>query len=114
MANRHRGEVSALLNGERYELCLTLGALAELEEHLGVRDLVQLAARFELGHVSARDLIAIIACGLRGAGHDFTHDDVGRMKVQGGLEGYAKIAGDLFAATFGGDDQIGESQQNPT
>ena len=31
MANAHRGEIEATLGGKPYTLCLTLGALAELE-----------------------------------------------------------------------------------
>lgn len=31
MANRHRGEIEAELGGKKRTLCLTLGALAELE-----------------------------------------------------------------------------------
>ena len=31
MHNKYRGEISARLNGEIYRLCLSLGALAELE-----------------------------------------------------------------------------------
>ena len=35
MPNVHRGEISALIGGEERTLCLTLGALAELEARLG-------------------------------------------------------------------------------
>jgi hypothetical protein len=33
-ANRRRGEIEAVIDGERRILCLTLGALAELETAL--------------------------------------------------------------------------------
>ena len=46
MANPHRGEISALFEGEERVLCLTLGALAELEARLGAGDLVGLASAF--------------------------------------------------------------------
>lgn len=39
MTNRRRGEVAVELGGKRYTLCLTLGALAELEEAFGAGDL---------------------------------------------------------------------------
>ena len=45
MANRIRGEVPLELAGQRYTLCLTLGALAELEGALKAGDLVGLAER---------------------------------------------------------------------
>ena len=41
--NRHRGEVLARLDGRDYRLCLTLGALAELEAAFAVDDIATLA-----------------------------------------------------------------------
>lgn len=105
MANGRRGEIEVVLDGKAYGLCLTLGALAELESGLGVNDLVALAERFEARRLSARDILRIIGCGLRGAGHALSDDEVARMKVAGGLADYVRIAADLLAATFGeGDD----------
>lgn len=101
MANRKRGDVEATLDGETYRLCLTLGALAELESGLGVDDLVALAERFEARRLSARDLIRVIGCGLRGAGYEMSDDEVARMTVAAGLGDYVKIVADLLAATFG-------------
>ena len=46
MANIHRGEIAAVIDGEEKTLCLTLGALAELEARLGSGDLVGLGERF--------------------------------------------------------------------
>jgi hypothetical protein len=110
MANRHRGEIEAVLDGERYTLCLTLGALAELESGLGAADLMALAERFEARRLSARDLLRIIGCGLRGAGHMLADEEVARMRVGGGVAGYVGIAAELLAATFG----EGEAPRPPT
>ncbi|MBG0810587.1 gene transfer agent family protein [Methylosinus sp. H3A] len=101
MVNRKRGDVEAALDGKVYRLCLTLGALAELESGLGASDLVALAERFEGRRLGARDLIRIIGCGLRGGGHEVSDDDVARMTVAGGLGDYVRIAAALLAATFG-------------
>jgi hypothetical protein len=101
MANLLRGEIEARLDGKTYALCLTLGALAELESGLGAGDLVALAERFEQRRLSARDILRIIGCGLRGAGHALSDEEVSRMKVSGGLAAYVQIAADLLAATFG-------------
>jgi hypothetical protein len=103
MANKHRGEIDAEIGGARRTLVLTLGALAELESAFGAEDLVALAARFESGRLKARDLIVIIAAGLRGAGERVVDDDVAAMTVEGGVAGFARIAAELLAATFGGD-----------
>jgi len=102
MANIHRGEIAAIIDGEEKTLCLTLGALAELEARLGAGDLVGLGERFAGGRVSARDLTAILGAGLRGAGHAITDDDLARVSIEGGLRGAAEIAAQLLRATFGG------------
>jgi len=101
MANRHRGEIEAEIGGKRRTLVLTLGALAELEAAFAASDLVALAQRFGSGQLSARDLLRIIAAGLRGAGEAVGDDEVAAMTVAGGATGYATIAAELIAATFG-------------
>ena len=101
MANPHRGEISAQIGGETMTLCLTLGALAELEARLQTGDLNGLVARFAEGRISARDLTAILGAGLRGAGHPITDDDLARLSIEGGLKGAAQICVALLRATFG-------------
>ena len=101
MANAQRGEIEAVFEGEVRVLCLTLGALAELEARLGAGDLVGLSERFAGGRVTARDLTAIIGAGLRGGGNAITDDDLARMSIEGGLKGAAEIAARLLRATFG-------------
>jgi len=101
MPNTQRGEIAATIDGEQRVLCLTLGALAELEARLGAGDLVGLGERFASGRVSARDLTAIRGAGLRGGGNAITDDDLARMAIEGGLAGAADIAVRLLRATFG-------------
>lgn len=113
MANKRRGEIEAEIGGRTYTLCLTLGALAELESGLGASDLVALAERFEGRRLSARDILRIIGCGLRGAGHGLSDDEVANMKVLGGLAAYVKIAADLLAATFGENPSDESDAANP-
>lgn len=43
MVNRYRGEIEAILDGKSYRLCLTLGALAELEHAFGEDDMLAVA-----------------------------------------------------------------------
>lgn len=104
MANRHRGEIEAVLGGERRTLVLTLGALAELEDAFGGEDMLALAARFETGRISARDAIRVIGAGLRGAGAQATDEEVMQMSAEGGAAGYVAIVADLLTATFGGGE----------
>jgi hypothetical protein len=103
MVNVHRGEIEAVLDGKPYRLCLTLGALAELESAFGDEDMLALATRFEKGRISARDCVRIIGAGLRGAGHEVANEAVARMASAGGAAGYVEIVAKLLNATFGGD-----------
>ena len=100
MANRHRGEIAAELGGKTYTLCLTLGALAELEHAYGDMDMIAIAERFETGRVASRDAIRIIGAGLRGAGHDISDEMVAGMPVAGGAAGYLDVVARLLMATF--------------
>jgi hypothetical protein len=101
MANRHRGEIEAEIGGVRRRLVLTLGALAELEDAFGADDLVALTERFGAGRMKARDLTRIIGAGLRGAGESVSDDEVAAMAIDGGAQGYVRVAVALIAATFG-------------
>lgn len=102
MANHHRGEIDAELDGKPYRLVLTLGALAELEAAFGDEDMLALATRFECGHISARDALRIIGAGLRGAGHDIPDAVVAAMRANGGAAGFVDVVARLLTATFGG------------
>jgi len=100
--NRHRGEIAAAFDGETRLLCLTLGALAELESAFGVANLMELAGRFEAGRLSADDIIRIVGAGLRGAGNRLSDEDVAQMSTEGGAAGFARIATELLWVSFGG------------
>lgn len=101
MANLHRGEIEADINGRMRKLVLTLGALAELEAAFGESDLVALTERLGAGRLKATDLTRIIGAGLRGAGEAVADDDVAQMTVSGGVQGFVRIAAALIEATFG-------------
>jgi len=102
MANRRRGEVEAILDGRPATLVLTLGALCELESAFAADDLSALADRFAMGRLSARDVIRIVACGLRGAGRDIGEAEVAAIRIDGGVVGWAALVAELLAVTFGG------------
>jgi hypothetical protein len=101
MTNRHRGEIEAEIGGARRRLVLTLGALAELEDAFGADDLVALTERFGSGRMKARDLTRIIGAGLRGGGESVSDDEVAAMAIDGGAQGYVRVAAELIAITFG-------------
>jgi hypothetical protein len=107
MPNPHRGEIEALLDGTPFNLVLTLGALAELEQAFGHDDMLSLAERFQSGRLSALDAQRIIGAGLRGAGHEVLDEAVGRMRADGGAAGFVDIVARLLGATFGGNPTPG-------
>jgi len=79
MTNRVRGEAPVMLGGESFTLCLTLGALAEIESGLDVTSLLELDER--LAQLRAGDLILILAALLRGGGHDISRQDLAARPI---------------------------------
>ncbi|WIY70308.1 GTA-gp10 family protein [Aquidulcibacter paucihalophilus] len=79
-ANGTRGEVVAGLAGGERRLCLTLGALAEIETGLGLEGLSGLAERMQA--LSARDLMTVLAALLRGGGERALADELDRAGVE--------------------------------
>ena len=97
-ANGVRGEVVARLAGVERRLCLTLGALAEMETVLGVSGIEALAER--LRGLSARDLMGVLAALLRGGGEAAFAGELDRVAVTPREAAEAVAAG--FAASVDG------------
>jgi len=100
LANAYRGEIDASIGGKTYRLCLTLGALAELEDSYGEEDMLAIAERFQTGRLKSLDAIRIIGAGLRGAGYVISDKDVAAMPMDGGAAGFVDIVARLLQATF--------------
>lgn len=64
--NAARGEVALEFDGASRRLCLTLGALAEIEAAFGCTRMSELEARMRA--LSARDLVVVVGALLRGGG----------------------------------------------
>jgi hypothetical protein len=112
--NRRRGEVGAVLDGAPRVLCLTLGALAELETAFGAEDLGALVKRFGGGRMTAGDIVRIVGAGLRGGGNVFSDDEVAAMTIEGGARGFAGLVGRLLTATFGDAEEASAAEgRNP-
>lgn len=67
--NRARGEVLLRIGGVQRRLCVTLGALAELEAAFDVNSFTELGAR--LADLTASDLLVVLAA-LASGGGDMT------------------------------------------
>lgn len=96
-----RGDVPLVLDGTTYRLRLTLGALAELEAALGAGDLGALAERLSVGRLSSRDLVAILACALRGGGHAIDDAAVAALPMPEGVAPVAEAVAAALAIAFG-------------
>jgi len=101
MPNSHRGEVALTLGAARYTLCLTLGALADLEAAFGVEDLGAVVERFGSGRLSSRDVLTLLAVALLGGGHALSYEAVAALPLPDGIEPVAQALADLLLATFG-------------
>ena len=99
MSNGIRGEARAVLAGVERTLCLTLGALAEIETALGTRGFAELAERMR--SLSARDLRAVRAALLRGGGEAETAQTLGRSAID--PKEAAEAVARAFSASAGRD-----------
>lgn len=102
MANLQRGEIAASLGGRMRTLCLTLGALAELESRLGDEDIVSFTDRLAKGNIKASDLIYLLGAALRGGGEEVTDEEVASIMPDGGFSEAVELAAKLIAIAFGG------------
>ncbi|WP_157967709.1 gene transfer agent family protein [Cohaesibacter intestini] len=100
MANKRRGEIDLTLDGKTYPLCLTFGALAELEDKMGLANIGELAGRFSNGQVRSADLIRILGVALRGGGNDVSDRQAASMRCEGGAGALAVALVELLQLTF--------------
>lgn len=101
MVNIIRGEIQAEFSDKTYTLCLTLGALAWLENELDCNSLQDLLNYFASGTVNAEHIICIITAGIIGGGETITKQEVAALKCADGASGYITVATRLLEATFG-------------
>lgn len=101
MVNRHRGEMTVEINGQTETLCLTLGALAELEDRYGGKNILALVDQFAKTGLSATDVANVLHAGLGGAGSEIPAADVSTARFQNGFAGAARAAATLLKISFG-------------
>jgi hypothetical protein len=95
--NGARGEVAATLGDAQTRLCLTLGALAEIETALGVGAGAPLTER--LRSLTAGDLTMILAALVRGGGQEAAQADAAARAATPSQA--ARAIADAFAAAAG-------------
>lgn len=105
MINRKRGEVLWRYAGRDYRLCLTLGALAELEHYFETAGLTALSERLSQGSFSAHDIVALLDAGLRGAGETITRDEILSFPVVDLLPSALQAVCEMVESAFGSDGE---------
>lgn len=96
--NAIRGETALAVGGRVRRLCLTLGALAEIEGALGCRTMAELEARMRA--LSAADLMIVTAALLRGGGEAETAARIAELDVAPGAA--ARAVAEAFRLGLGG------------
>jgi len=94
--NRARGEVLLTIDGRERRLCVTLGALAELEAAFDVNSLAELAEC--LAQLTASDLITVLAALTAGGGEAMSTAELAAARVDP-KEAAARVA-DAFHQAF--------------
>lgn len=110
--NPQRGEVKIQgPGGKEYNLCLTLGAMAQIEEELGVESFTEVGDRISKG--SSKDMMVVLVAFLNGGGHlEITKKDMITWPIAFG-ELSSKMQEVFNAAGFGdGEDQSEDESGN--
>lgn len=97
--NAARGETLLQVDGRPRRLCVTLGALAELETHFGVRSFADLGAR--LANLSASDLLPVISVLCAGGGEEIAAEELKAARIDP-VAAAASVAR-AFQLAFGDD-----------
>lgn len=105
--NGQRGEITLALAGSTIALCPSFAALVALEEASGL-GLVTLARRFAEGAFSLKDIEAVIAAGMRGAGQT-PPPDLGEKIMATGIAVLAPRIGEFLVAALGGTAPPGKA-----
>lgn len=77
--NRARGEVLLEIDGRERRLCVTLGALAELEAAFDAVSFADLGER--LAHLSAADLIVVLSALTAGGGEPLSAAELATAQI---------------------------------
>lgn len=94
--NRARGEVLLEIDGRPHRLCVTLGAIAELEAAFDVGSIAELGER--LGHLTASDLITVLAALTAGGGEAASTCELAAAQIDTRMAAHAVAA--AFKAAF--------------
>lgn len=79
LCNKARGEVMLRIDGQPHRLCVTLGALAELEAAFDVVSLEALGER--LAQLSPADLVTVVSALVTGGGEPLNPSHIAAAEI---------------------------------
>jgi hypothetical protein len=97
--NAARGEVLLSIDGKTHRLCVTLGALAELEAAFDVAAFVDLGERLQ--HMTASDLLTVVAALSAGGGEPISAAQLAGARIDPAEA--ARAVGAAFQLAFADD-----------
>jgi hypothetical protein len=97
--NRARGEVLLSIGGRDRKLCLTLGALAELEAAFDVVSFAELGER--LAHLTAADLLTVLSALVAGGGEVMSPAELAASRID--PRAAAEAVAEAFKQALGDD-----------
>jgi len=98
--NRARGEVLLTIGGRERKLCVTLGALAELEAAFDVASFAELGER--LAQMTAADLLTVLSALIAGGGEVMSPGELAASRIE--PRAAAEAVAEAFKQAFGVDD----------
>jgi len=98
--NRARGEVLLEIDGRARKLCVSLGALAELEAAFDVASLGELGER--LAHLTAADLLTVLSALIAGGGELVSPVELAASQIE--PRAAAEAVAEAFKHAFGDED----------
>lgn len=101
MVNTARGEVGIVIGGKRHKLCLTLGALAEIEDGLGLKHWGEIEERLTKPRVA--DILVVLSALLDGGGNPVSVDDLKHEQIP--IRDLTVSISQAFAAGNGDDEE---------
>ncbi|MES1202192.1 MAG: GTA-gp10 family protein [Pseudomonadota bacterium] len=99
LANRARGEVLLEIDGAPRKLCVTLGALAELEAAFDVGSFAELGER--LSALTAGDLIIVLSALVTGGGAPLNPTEISAAQID--PRAAAEAVAEAFRLAFDDD-----------
>ena len=89
MANKRRGEIEFETGGNTYIMCMTLGAMAEIEEVFELESISDLGDAFAGGKIQTKKLIGLLGALIRGGGQDISNEEIGQFDLDA-VEAFGK------------------------